>query len=66
MAVAQKTGTKMEPWQVETWTKTCVTPPPLFNFEPRPNEEKHQLKARSVASARALVVAFKPPLGSSV
>ena len=20
-------GTKMEPWQVETWTKTCVTPP---------------------------------------
>ena len=27
MAVAQKTGTKMEPWQVEAWTKTCVTPP---------------------------------------
>ena len=27
MAVAQKTGTKMNPWQVETWTKTCVTPP---------------------------------------
>ena len=26
MAVAQKTGTKMEPWQVETWTKTCATP----------------------------------------
>ena len=22
MAVAQKNGTKMEPWQVETWTKT--------------------------------------------
>ena len=22
-----KTGTKMERWKVETWTKTCVTPP---------------------------------------
>ena len=27
MAVAQKTGAKMEPWKVETWTKTCLTPP---------------------------------------
>ena len=27
MAVAQKTGTKMEPWEVEKWTKTCATPP---------------------------------------
>ena len=26
MAVAQKTGTKMEPWQVETWTKICGLP----------------------------------------
>ena len=23
--MAQKNGTKMEPWWVETWTKTCVT-----------------------------------------
>ena len=29
-AVAQKAGTKMEPWQVQTWTKTCVTPPVQF------------------------------------
>ena len=27
LAVAQKTGTNMEPWQVETWSKTRVTPP---------------------------------------
>ena len=33
MAVAQRTGTNMEPWYVETWTKTCVT----FNFEPHPH-----------------------------
>ena len=30
MAVAQKTGTKMEPREVETWTETRVTPPVSF------------------------------------
>ena len=33
MAEAQKTGTTMEPWKVETWTKTCGLPL-LLNFEP--------------------------------
>ena len=33
LAVAQKTGTKMEPCSVETWSKTCGLPL-LFNFEP--------------------------------
>ena len=28
-------GTKLEPWQVETWTETCGLPL-LFIFEPRP------------------------------
>ena len=27
VAVAQKSGTNMEPWYVEAWTKACVTPP---------------------------------------
>ena len=39
MAVAQRTGTNMEPW-VETWTKTCVMPL-LFDFEPRPYLDWH-------------------------
>ena len=33
LAAAQKTSTKMEPWQAETWTKTSGLPI-LFNFEP--------------------------------
>ena len=37
LAVAQKPGTKMEPWQVETWTKTCVTPPVIFEPHPFPD-----------------------------
>ena len=36
MALAPKTGTKMEPWQVETSTTTRGLPL-LFNFEPQPN-----------------------------
>ena len=27
VAVTQKTGTNMEPWEVESWTTTCITPP---------------------------------------
>ena len=30
LAVAQETGTKMEPWSVATWTETCETPPVQF------------------------------------
>ena len=37
MAVARKYAPKMESWQMETWTKTCVTPGPWwFNFDPYP------------------------------
>ena len=41
MGVAPKTGTKMEPWQVETWTKTCVSL--LLNFEPHPNSSQKEV-----------------------
>ena len=30
MAVAQKTGTKMEHWKVETWTNACISLPVSF------------------------------------
>ena len=38
LAVAKKNGTKMEPWQVDPWTKTCGLPL-LVDFEPHPFKE---------------------------
>ena len=35
LAVAQKTGTNMEPWQVETWTKIRVCPSCLIMSHPK-------------------------------
>ena len=32
----KKTGTEMELWYVETWTKSCGLPL-LFDFEPHPH-----------------------------
>ena len=34
---------KMEPWEVETWTKTCGTVPWWINFDPYPNGNKHNV-----------------------
>ena len=53
VAVAQKTSTKMEPWQVETWTNTCGLPL-LVNFEPHPSGFRPQCEPKERCRLRLI------------